>query len=486
MSMSDHCSENKLEILCLSPEELTGSEKEKIMLHLDECLLCKEHFGRLQQFYQNLRETLDSPPSERDSTFARRLLSRHRLSLPGRRPELSEKSDSLMETFAEVIEPYRRSFVERVIRYVRVHPVRSAGMVSFAAIALSLAFISIQPKLDKNPAIGEGKDGFLIVSNKHGDELWRKYIGAGYSTVGTPHPEHTISLQDVDGDGRDEVLCIFGWTASNFPFNNLLACYNPDGTERWKHELHRTMKFEGVPFTDDYRFYHLEAGDFAHSGHIEVFVAARHDPWSPNVLLRLDADSGKVFGEFWQSGTLKEFDHKDLDHDGVDELIYGGQNNRLQHACVVVFDPRRIEGSAPAPEGYYPQGFLAGTEKYYILLPASDLKEFASDVTNEVVGLRVTTGGAIEVIVNEPVQRAGGTLYYYFDSTMNCTIVKPSASFIASHGQLEREGKLATRLNDEYFEALRKGVEYWDGDRFVDRVTMNKHDLEGLSPPPLP
>ena len=484
--MSEHCSDRELEILCFSPDSLEGDEKEKIMLHLEGCLLCKEHHEKLKQYYQSLEETLNSPPTERDSTFAHRLLSRSRLSLPGRRPELSEKSDSLMETFAEVIEPYRRSLVRRVIRYFRVHPVRSAGMVSFAAIALVLAFISIRPKVDKDPAIGEGKDGFLIVSNKHGDELWRKYIGASFVTPDYPHPERVISLQDVDGDGRDEVLCIFGWTAANFPFNNLLACYNPDGAERWKYEIHRNMTIGGIAYSDQYRFYHIEAGDFAHSGKIEIIVAARHDPWSPNVLIRLNGESGKLLSEFWHPGQLREFDHKDLDHDGVEELIYGGQNSRLQHACVVVFDPRKVSGFAPASEGYYPKGSPAGTEKYYITLPASDLKEYASDVTNEVVGLRITNDGMIEVIVNEPVRTMSGTLYYYFDSSLHCTDVRTSDSFTAAHQKLERDGKLSSHIDAKYLEALRRGVMYWDGDKFVDRVTVNKHYIDAMKPPPLP
>jgi len=349
--------------------------------------------------------------------------------------------------------------------------------------------MTVRPRLDRNPVIAEPRDGFLVVSNKHGDELWKKYIGAGFSPDpggNLAHRDRLVKVQDVDGNGINEVLCIFGWTGSYFPFNNVLVCYNTDGTERWKYELHRSMTFGGLPYTDDYRFYHMEAGDFAHSGHIEVMAVARHDPWSPNVLLRVNADSGKVLGEFWQSGELREFDARDLDHDGVDELIFGGQNNRLQHACLAVFDPRAIAGSSPGPAGYYPPGIPAGTEKYYILFPASDLKQFASDVTNEVVGLRTTPDGMTEVIVNEPVQRSSGTLYYYFDSTMHCTSVRTSDSFTASHGQLEREGKLSTRLDDRYFEALRKAVEYWNGDTFVKEATVNRHYLEVSKPPPLP
>src|SRR2546426_3126630 len=167
--MSEHFSENDLEIYYLSPEELSESETKRITLHLEDCQLCKGHLGQLIQYYQSLEESPESTPTERDTAFARKLLSRNRLFLPGRKAVLKEKSDSLVESFAEVIEPYRSSLTERVIRYFRIHPVRSAGMVSFAAIALAAVFMSIRPRLDKNPAIAQAKDGFLIVQNSYGD-----------------------------------------------------------------------------------------------------------------------------------------------------------------------------------------------------------------------------------------------------------------------------------------------------------------------------
>lgn len=489
--MSDHYSEYDLEIFLLSPETLSEREKKKIKIHVDECLLCKEHIGKLELFYKNLEENNSSPPTERDAAFAHHVLAKKGLSFTGRKAELREKSDSLVETFAEVIETYRGSFIERALRYFRVHPVRLAGIVSFAAVALVLAFITIRPTLDKNPAIAQTKDGFLIINNQHGDELWRKYIGANFSFSAAPtfimyHPERTISMLDVDGDGTNEVACIFGWTSMQLPINNLLVCYNADGTERWKYEIHRTMTLGGVLYSDQYRFYHMEAGDFTHSGNIEIVAAAHHNSWNPNVLLRLDGKSGKLVSEFWHPGELREFGHKDLGHDGVEDLVYGGQNNRLQHACVTVFDPRTIVGSAPAPEEYYPKEFPAGTEKYYVIFPASDLKQFATDITNEVSGLQISNDRIIEVIVNEPLATYGGTLYYYFDSSLTCINVRPSDSFTAAHNQLERDGKLTTHLDSAYFDALRNGVMYWDGDKFVNRVTMNRRYIEAMKPPPIP
>ena len=64
--------------------------------------------------------------------------------------------------------------------------------------------------------------------------------------------------------------------------------------------------------------------------------------------------------------------------------------------------------------------------------------------------------------------------------------IPASDSFAASHKQLELEGKLSSQLNDEYFEALRKGVMYWDGEKFVDRLAMNKHYFDIMMSNPSP
>ncbi len=478
--MAQHCTEIELRTLDLSPETLGGDERERIARHLEQCSLCRELYYKVQEFYKSVRSALELPASEKDAALAHRLLSGDRHSLAGRNARLAEKNDSLAESFAEVIEPYRQSVSKRALRFVRHHPVRSFAAVPFAAALLAFALISLRPRFDKNPIIVDVIDGFLVTKNAHGDELWRKYLGTNFnvpnfSSSFRGHPDRAVRIQDVDGDGGNEILCIFGWTNGTLPENNLVVCYNGDGNERWRYELHRSVTLGGVQYNDLYRFYHIEAGDFAHSGKVEVWAAARHDPWHPNVLLRLDANDGKLLGEYWHPGQLTEFDHKDLDHDGVDELVYGGQNNRLKHASLVVFDPRAMDGGAPAPDQYYPPGFRSGTEKYYILFPLSDLMTYSSDVTNVVQNLRITDDGMMEVTIEEAARQSSGTLYYYFDSTMTCINVRASDSFTASHRLFEQEGKLSSRLDDPYFESLRKGVQYWDGERFLGSVTRNRH-----------
>src|SRR5512147_2493187 len=106
---------------------------------------------------------------------------------------------------------------------------------------------------------------------------------------------------------------------------------------------------------------------------------------------------------------------------------------------------------------------------------------YTTDVTNEVEGVRIADNGMMEVAVNEPAQNASGALFYYFDSTMTCVSVRASDSYTGAHNLFLKEGKLTTQLDDAFFDALSKGVRYWDGDTFVESVSQNRHYRDALS-----
>jgi hypothetical protein len=69
---------------------------------------------------------------------------------------------------------------------------------------------------------------------------------------------------------------------------------------------------------------------------------------------------------------------------------------------------------------------------------------------------------------------------------MACISVRPSDSYTAAHRLFEQEGKLTSHLDDDYFEALRRGVLYWDGEKFVGSPVENRHYREFVSAPPHP
>jgi acetyl-CoA carboxylase beta subunit len=85
--------------------------------------------------------------------------------------------------------------------------------------------------------------------------------------------------------------------------------------------------------------------------------------------------------------------------------------------------------------------------------------------------------------VSEPAKETEYSLMYYFDSSMRCARVDAHDEFVKFHKRLEAESKLKRVLDAQYFEELRRGVEYWDGEKFVNEPVMNKRYAEAVKKP---
>lgn len=473
--MTNHISENTFEKFYVSPEEITEQEKSNIEQHLEECTLCREHLLKLKTFHENLQANLSSLPTERDRLFAEKLLAQKRLALPLK--AIVKKNEEALDAYAEVIEPYYRSLPQRIIRYLQIHPVRAAAGFSMAAALVAGALFIARPVKDTNPSYARAKDEFLVVYNSHGDELWRKHIGSGYDWDKLSGIMHYSRLEDclvsvdVDNDGSTEVIASFGRLGPEL--KNTIICFSGNGSEKWRYEFHRNMIFGSEAFSDDYSTYMIAVGDFDKDGQVEVIAIENHEAFYPTAVICLDARSGTLSHEYWNSGNLTSLLHWDLDGDGKDEIIAGGENNAYNLAALLVLDSRAISGHAPASPEYSPLNVNEGIEKYYLLFPRNDLEPFAFHKRNRFDGIVMRSDG-MEVHVGEEIGTTHYLVYYVLDSSMRCSSVSDTDPFTNLHHKLEAEGKLTKRLDAEYYEDLRKGVRYWDGEKFVNTPTVNK------------
>ena len=242
------------------------------------------------------------------------------------------------------------------------------------------------------------------------------------------------------------------------------------------------MTFGKETFTNDYQTGFLIVGSFAKGAPIEVIVVAQHDQYYPTVVLRLNGSDRKLLGEYWHSGSFQQVRHADLDGDGIEELIFIGENNGFDLAALLVLDPRRISGHSPAPPAYTPQNVPVGSEKYYILFPRNDLKVVATHKRNRARGVYLFSDSSLSVWVSEEVRQNLYPTIYEFKSSLQCTDVAGSDPFVTFHRKLEAEGKLTRTLDSAYYEELRRGVRYWDGEKFMKEPTMNRYYVEAMKP----
>lgn len=473
-----HIDEKLLELYVLDAEEIKD-QRAGIEAHLEECAGCASLHQEMREYYDEVEQIRqERPPTSSEALTLRRMIVRIP---PGAK--------------GVPLSQIPRTIPARVVFFIIRHPVVSS--ISFVAMFLS-GLLLMTPKTatrDLNPSYGRAKDEFLVVYNKGGEELWRKHIGISYnddlkSDAFFHYPEQMIVAVDVDHDGMNEIIGVFGSENIRTDLANAIVCYNADGNVRWNYPFHRQVTFGPTQYSDDYRFRLVTAEDYAHKGTVEVIGVAYHWPWIPNAVVRLDASNGSFLGEYWHFGKIGCMIANDVNKNGVQELLFGGKNSGFNRGYLTILDPRFIGGCAPVPPEDVPNGIRPGTEKYYILFPASDLEKFWTE-SNQVRSITISEKGGLDVAVHEQMlilERGseGGELHYFFDSSMTCVKMLASNDFVSTHKKFELEGKATRMIDDRYFEDMRKGVQYWDGEKFVHEPTMNKYYLEATRNKSLP
>lgn len=461
---TEHLEEGILDLYVLKAPEV-NERRGEIAAHLEHCVGCAKRHQEITEYYAEVNELRKA---EAESIF----------------PALQTSSRLVRRPFVDEygpLSPVRRPVVQRFVSSFKAYPIRWSS--AFAVIVA--AFVLLVPKLvttDRNPAYVRAKDEFLIVLNKNGEELWKKYIGPGFDAGVLKVPVSSLTtVVDVDGDEKREIILMppHPESSSATTLFRSVVCFSADGDERWRFEFHPKVVFDKESFSDDYEFEApIALGDFDKDGQSEIVFAAHHNTWWPSVVGRLNAKDGTILSEYWHPGWIKVFPEA-IDNNAIEEILVAGYNNAFEKSALAVLDSRQAEGHAPATAEYTPESIHESTEMFYALLPNPDLYQSASPwpqgsgVSNDSNGLIEVRSGRILPGVKSG-DWVGVAVYFYFDSLLNCVKVKAGDDFINYHSRLKKEGKLTKNLDARYFEELRHGVEYWDGEKFVMGPKMNK------------
>ncbi|MGH2568138.1 MAG: hypothetical protein ACRDGA_07345, partial [Bacteroidota bacterium] len=248
------------------------AQRAEIKAHLKECAGCAALYEKMADYYRDVQQIKDGRARERSQALTvRNMIVR----IP---PFSGRPSIEIPKTVPA-----------RVILFVIRHPIASS--LSFLSLLL-VALFFLLPKAEKkdlNLSYARAKGEFLIAYNKSGEELWKKHVGLGYLGVEL-NPEQYLASVDVDGDKQNELFAIFfGGRAFLSPLEDAVVCYNADGSERWKYEVHRQVMVGEETFSDDYKVTRMMVGDFDRDGNYEVVIIARHNTLWPCAIIRLDA-----------------------------------------------------------------------------------------------------------------------------------------------------------------------------------------------------
>jgi len=274
-----------------------------------------------------------------------------------------------------------------------------------------------------------------------------------------------IMIKDINHDQKPDVL--FSIQTQDELAEGDLFCFDNKGNLFWKYSAGRELKFGSKVYSADYRINGFDVHDLDGDGKLEIIIISVQRPFFPTQLIVLD-DAGQELGDYWNSGRFSDFVFMDLDKDGRKEIITVGCNNEYGKGCLVAFDIKLIRGSSPQSGDYKCHELERGTEKYYVLFPRSDVDMLITPV--DAISF-------INVLKNNRLHCRSGhsNLIYELNHNLEIVDVRFSHKFEQKHKETLMDGKIDSKLDEKYRQNLRRGVLYYDGEKWVPEPTMNRN-----------
>lgn len=483
--MAEHINQHNLELLFLSPDSVSAEEKRKVETHIESCSLCHEHWQKLSSFYETIDRTLDSPPTQRDIEFAESSFAKRR-ALPERGLELSRQGlRETLETYAEVIQPYRRSAMQRFVQWVRFNPVKFASATALAIASLAMLTMTVRITRDMNPTFADVENGILSVYNKEGKTIWTK-AAFGIPDWKYPFPfqrpteefsVRLVGLEDIDGNGRNVVLVTGDHGGGTFA-KDTLYCFESDGTIRWRVYAGDPILFGDKNWATQSRWGILDYFTLKETKDSKprLFVVSNAIQFFPNRLFEVDPSDGREVASYLHAGPITCANVADINGDGRSEILLGGMSRPYLQAMLVVLDPSNINGYSVCTPDFVVVNTAKANEMYYILFPKTDVFKAGNpdpfNMTNRILpGVK----GFLQVFVDElPIgAKTRARLVYSVGPNMKVDGAVGN-SFDTAHERLKKEGKITSTLDEAYRQNLLSSIQYWDGEKFVHTPTMNK------------
>ncbi len=355
---------------------------------------------------------------------------------------------------------------------------RSGGLLILPALvgagALAVFFL-LTGRLDRQPVDFRIDPPFLVILNRHGRELWRHdtqrpdlvdeaFIRARFQTdrqalsqrgIST-HTHPVLLIKDLDGDGRNETLFVPSSRAE--ASIGLLWLFDHRGALIWKFDANAAVTAGGRPFPPNCVLQSVHAGDLNGDGKTEMLIISHLWMESPSRVVVLDL-KGSILGEYWHFGQISDYAVRDIDGDGVSEILCSGQvNEDTERPCFFILDPRNLKGAGPilGPKSKF-EGKGPGSELVSVILPLTPLEaRYQPGVA--AVAVDALDSGYIRVTVD-----VDGP-YYEFDRRGRLTAITLGHDFKRSCDRAVADGILPAPIDIERTQReLRAGIRYYDG-----------------------
>ncbi|MCA9731569.1 hypothetical protein KC799_05550 [candidate division KSB1 bacterium] len=355
---------------------------------------------------------------------------------------------------------------------------RFAVLVTTLSIALSITgwhlFLKIYGPIDKNPVHLTYTGDFMLLKNVH-DELIEEINPGKYTAqhhlapIREGRPSQRYTFFDANEDGINELF----WTKysrDNKDGLSRIICTDVSAkTTLWEFVLDIKTYFPKDPATAEeiFEVQSLILGDYDQDQKPEIYLTATQG-YFPALILKLDAQTGKLLAKYVNTGHLNQLRAFDLDYNGSYEILVTGINNSYNSACLIVLDPKNIAGYSPHTAAYdTPEQKEPGSELAYMLMSPSIIgKTFRHERPYNAAMWRADIKDNTNLISIILLGWRDAEYYINFDFKLRPVSWGTSTQFDTAVEDLLRLDKIAQQPDSLYWSNYMKSIRYWNGDDF--------------------
>lgn len=385
----------------------------------------------------------------------------------------------------------KKSTLEHASKKLWKRKTSALAILGYLLLATVIAALVIGP-VDRNPEVVEFIGAQMIIKNKNGQELIRKFVGEDYvKSANSSYPfELTFGLiADLNSDGTNEYL----WKErnDNAQYREILYAGNAVGDTLSTLAFEKLLVYEKHEYIDasKFAFRQIEFNSFDQNGEEKLVISTNHSRYFPSMILIVDPLTGIVESELIHHGHISEFKLLDITNNGKNELIFGGINNADKLGFLTILSSDQLKGQISVSENYSVQEVPLVHPLFYVSFPQTLVSRKLAKEPNfptQVNSIAVIDTGLITVGVQETLnnQNIGVkrmlSLQYNFDYQLNVNSIAPIDDYDNATMELFRNGEIDFAIPGDYLSEFKDSLYYWNGTDWVQEPTLNPGYLKSV------
>jgi hypothetical protein len=380
----------------------------------------------------------------------------------------------------DVVDIRKQKFVIRTGKFVKKNWVSAVATVLLAILFGYLFVVD----WDDNPASIETEGLLLLVKNKNEKILWTKKLDEYLSKqFGIRLLDNYGKIIDVNGDKTNEVLiCKQILISKEFgDEGGSILCLNKRGEFLWKYNFIDSVSSKREDLAPPY---YIELIDtLSENGRKQLTLFANNGASYASAIFKLDLLTGKrIKGTHWCSGFTYESTVKDVNKDGILDLILVGKDNGYDESVLWILPSNKIFGFRPSTDEYniknQPESDLIG----YVRFQKTDF-----DIVNypktlivnqgSIDGLQEKDNFFVSFFIYDTlgVPDYNTAINYKFSYDLRTVDAYIGDRFAQQRDSLVLSGKISPPFTDtkEYRKILRDRLLYYNNDNWVKREELN-------------